>query len=218
MKRFAGLTHVGATVALFLLLVPTANAGFITTLFARDNGGANGGAVYFDLTVGANALTITGLDVNTAESNEVGAFSFFTRSGTAVGNERTAELWTLESTGTIEAKGKDKPSPVTLASSIFLSANTLYGISLVMPTNIGHDYTGRGRNAADLSFSNADLSLSAFSASHSPFNPFGGVFAPRVWNGTLYYTTSAAQVPAPDTLALFALGLAGLGWIRRKQT
>lgn len=216
MKRFADLTHVGATVALFLLLVPTANAGFITTLFARDNGGNKGGAVYFDLTVGANALTITGLDVNTNESNDIGAFSFFTKSGTAVGNERTAELWMLASTGTIEAKGKDNPSPVTLASSIFLSANTLYGISLVMPTDIGHDYTGKGGNAADLSFSNADLSLSAFSASNSPFS--GRAFAPRVWNGTLYYTTSAAQVPAPDTLALFGLGLAGLGWIRRKQT
>ena len=39
--------------------------GQLTTLFATDNNGSPGGAVYFDVTVAANTLSVTGFDINT---------------------------------------------------------------------------------------------------------------------------------------------------------
>src|SRR5205823_12092865 len=46
-----------------------APGGQITTLFASNNNGSNGGAVYFDLTVAANPISITSLDLNTASTS-----------------------------------------------------------------------------------------------------------------------------------------------------
>lgn len=40
----------------------------------------------------------------------------------------------------------------------------------------------------------------------------GGLFSPGSW----FFYTGNGEVPAPATLALFGLGLAGLGWSRRK--
>src|SRR5258708_32829789 len=44
------------------------SAGQITTLFASNNFGNPGGANYFDLTVASSPITITALDINTAET------------------------------------------------------------------------------------------------------------------------------------------------------
>ena len=45
---------------------PTCTPAQITTLFASNNNGNPGGANYFDLTVAANPITVTALDINTA--------------------------------------------------------------------------------------------------------------------------------------------------------
>ena len=44
----------------------TPGGGQITTLFASNNNGSPGGANYFDVTVAANPITVTALDINTA--------------------------------------------------------------------------------------------------------------------------------------------------------
>jgi len=46
----------------------------------------------------------------------------------------------------------------------------------------------------------------------------GGVYSISGWNVDDLQITAAGAVPTPATLALFSLGLAGLGWSRRKKS
>ncbi len=180
----------------------------LTTLFLSNNGGSAGGAVYFDVTVGANNLTVTGFDTNTALAGG-GAFGFtvFTHATTAVGQE-AAGGWTQVATGTGAGAGQDLPSPVAMNNTFVLNASTSYGIALVMGTQAGHRYTnGTGANQ---NYSNADLTINLGTASNVPFTT--PIFSPRVWNGTIYYSTA---VPEPATFAV--IGLGALALIRRRR-
>lgn len=58
------LTLAVAAIGLPFISPAPAHSASITTLFASDNGGKVGGAVYFDLTTMGNALTITGFETN----------------------------------------------------------------------------------------------------------------------------------------------------------
>jgi len=71
--------------------------GSLQTLFGSDNGGSNGGAVYFDVTIGAEDINLTDIDLNT---DEPGAFTVdvYTTPTTYVGNEGNAGAWTMVAT------------------------------------------------------------------------------------------------------------------------
>lgn len=168
-------------------------SGSLQTLFARNNGGNFGGAVYFDVTVGPNPISINAFDTNT---NETGAFTIdvYTTPGTSVGNETNPGAWTLAAVGSGTALGLDQPSNAVLDVPINLSAGTSYGIAIVMDASHGHDYTnGDGTNE---NYSNADLSIALGGASNVPFS--GTIFSPRIWNGTIYYGSAGTPVPSLD--------------------
>lgn len=190
-------------------LAATASAQSITTLFERNNSGANGGAVYFDLTVGANPIRITGFDTNTVDEVTFG-WEVFTRLGGGLGQHLAGD-WTSVTTGTGQGMGVDIPSPVALDNSFLLEAGAKYGIALVMGAEARHDYSGTRSSPLPgmLQYSNADLTLDLGDASNEPFS--GSAFNPRIWNGTIYYDV----IPAPASLAL--LGLGGLAATRRRR-
>jgi len=170
--------------------------GNITTIFQTNNGGANGGAVYFDVTVGADDINITDIDINT---DEAGAFTMdvYTLVGTYVGNTGSAGPWTLSATGSGTAAGVDLPSNAVLDVPVVLSAGTTYGMALVLDATHGHSYSGTGTDPApgQTSYSNADVTLSLGSASNAPFN--GSPFTPRIFNGNINYTVGT---PASTTI------------------
>jgi hypothetical protein len=186
----------------------------LTTLYAANNSGSFGGAVYFDVQVAGNNLDITGFDINT---NEAGVafnnFQVWILPGlTSVGNQSNGSPWVQVATGSGTGAGLNQPTAVTLSNSFTLDANTLYGMALVAGSNIGHDYTnGTGTNQF---FSNSDLSLTLGSATNVPFS--GSAFSPRVFNGTVYYQISA--IPEPSTVILLG-GMIGLiaGCHRRRR-
>ena len=157
----------------------------LTTLFARDNGGSLGGAVFFDITVGPNPITITGYDTNTGELVPFGWEVFVTAAGgTSFGNALNPGVWTSVTTGSGQGMGNDNPSPVSINTSFTLAEGTTYGMALVMGPEAGHVYTnGTGANQ---SYSNADIALSLGQGQNTPFS--SPPFMPRVWNGTIYYT------------------------------
>jgi hypothetical protein len=203
-----------ASVAVAMLaaagLAATASAQSITTLFNSNNGGSAGGAVYFDITVGANPIRITGLDTNTSATVAFG-WTVYTAPGTSVGFETSPGSWTQVSTGTGQGMGTDIPSPVTLDNSFVLDAGTSYGLAFVIGSEASHRYSGTGSSPSpgELQYSNADVTLDLGSATNVPFS--GSPFRPRVWNGTIYYEV----IPAPASLAL--LGLGGLAATRRRR-
>ncbi|QIE59135.1 HYR domain-containing protein [Rasiella rasia] len=171
--------------------------GSITTLFDSNNGGSNGGAVYFDIAVDAGGdVTLTDLDLNTEEG---GAFTveMYTLVGTSVGNEGNAGAWTLAATGSGTASGTlNVPSNAVLDTQVVLTAGTTYGVALVMDATHGHSYSGTGTDPSPgmLMYSNSHMTLSLGSGSNAPFD--GAPFTPRIWNGTLnYLANSTTPVP-----------------------
>lgn len=201
-----------ALVALALSAFVGAQAQSITTLFNRNNGGSNGGAVYFDVVVGANDLEITAYDTNTADLVTFG-WAVWTFNGSYVGNTGSSAGWTQVSTGTGTGAGVNLPSPVVLNNTFVLNANTTYGMALVIGPEAGHDYSGTGTSPLPgaLQYSNADVTLNLGSAGNVPFS--GSVFTPRIWNGTMYYNV----VPEPATFVAVALGVMVLGFSRRRR-
>ncbi|WP_395146487.1 PEP-CTERM sorting domain-containing protein [Armatimonas sp.] len=205
----------GTLAALTLLglagLPHTAQAQSLTTFFTSDNFNIVGGGVFFDLNVtAAGGITVTSLDtnVNTFEAPVTSNLEVWTRSGTATGFQTAAAGWTLVSSGSGTTAAQGSPTSVNV-SDFFLAS----GVTGVAIRNV--NYRARYTNGANV-FSNADLSLTAGSASNT-FLVAGTVFSPRTWNGTIFYTGGAAAAPEPGTLALLALGIVGGVVVRRRK-
>src|SRR5690554_43211 len=157
--------------------------GSLTTMFASGNNGSPGGAVYFDVTVGPNDLEVTEIDINTADSGSF-TMSVYTLVGSYVGNEDNTAAWgTADAIASGTGAGQNSPSNAVLDNPSTLTANTTYGMALVLDGTHSHYYTnGDGSNQ---NFSNADLSMALGSASNTPFTT--PIFSPRIFNGTLHY-------------------------------
>lgn len=205
-----------AAAAFAIVVSGQAQAASITTTFASNNGGRNGGVVYFDLNVlNSGGITIERLLTNASETFTGGSLSVYTRAGTASGFQSSTAGWTLASSGVGDSAGENNPTAFDVAD--FSLAFGLTGIALVSDANAwAHRYTTG--NGANQSYSNADLSLAFGSASNAPFST--GLYQPRVWNGTIEY--SVAPVPLPASFVLLGAGLGGLGLIgtrrRRRET
>ncbi|MCA8965354.1 MAG: S8 family serine peptidase [Planctomycetes bacterium] len=158
-------------------------ASSLPTIFATDNGGAVGGAVYFDLQFNQDTHW-SGVDVNTDVA--VGTdliVDVYLRTGTHVGFEGSTAGWTARTTGHGVAAGVDQPSRIFFNEPLFLSGVPL-GICLVA-RNFNHRYTnGTGTNQ---SYNDAHVSLSLGTASNVPFTT--PTISPRVANVAVYYRT-----------------------------
>ncbi len=177
----------------------------LTTLFAAGNGGALGGAVYFDVNV-LNDITLTGLYVHTAETGAFTADIYTIVGGTYVGNQTNAGAWTLLGTVSGTAQGLGTPSEGTFGSSIALSGGTNYAMAVVMDASHGHDYTnGNGSNQF---YSNGDVEISLGSATNVPFT--GSVFNPRIFNGGVIYEALISGGPQDALLECSDIGQVGI--------
>jgi hypothetical protein len=158
--------------------------GAVTSFFDSNNGGAAGGAVYFDIEVGSSAIRVTGLqtNVNAAFGSSFDMDVYIVEGGSA-GNQTNMGAWTLVDSGSGTTGPVDTATQVSLSSGFELDADTTYGVALVMDSTVGHSYTnGTGGNQ---SFSNSDITVSLGTASNAPFT--APLFDPRVWNGTVQY-------------------------------
>jgi hypothetical protein len=171
--------------------------GSIATLFAGGNGGNQGGAVYFDITVGASDIDVLTLDMNTPDP---GAFTMdvYVFEGTYVGNEANPAPWgTAVAIGSGTGAGAGVASTATLDNPITMSAGATYAVALVFDASHAHQYTnGDGTNQ---NYTNADITLDLGSGSNLPF--VGPTFNPRVWNGGVGYCVDNGGPTDNDTCA-----------------
>jgi hypothetical protein len=162
----------------------------LTTLFVSNNGGSVGGGVYFDLTVAAGGVTVTGLDINTGSAaNTAGTIEFWIRPGqTHIGNLASTAGWINYATGPILAAGLNLPTNCVFTTPAPLPAG-LYGVA-IRHIGVGARYTnGTGSNQ---NYSNAELALAAGSAGNAFLT--GASIAARVFNGSIHYTNGSANV------------------------
>lgn len=154
----------------------------LSTLFAANNGGSVGGAVYFDVTV-SNAVIIQGFETNfdNAVGTAIGLDFYMTAAGSSyVGNEANPAAWTLVESGVGVSSGLNVPSVVPLNNAVTVTPGT-YGFALVAIGD-GHRYTSSPNPSF---FSDSFLSITLGAASNVPFT--GTPFSPRGWNGSICY-------------------------------
>ena len=143
-----------ACVAVLVTSAGQVQAAIITTLFAADNGGNNGGAVYFDIDVlNPAGITIEKIFTNSS-ATVLGSMDIYTRSGTSSGFQSSLVGWTLVSSGTGTLAGVDNPSEFNVTD--FSLGFGVTGIAIDASSSWEHQYTdGTGSNQF---YSNADLS------------------------------------------------------------
>lgn len=170
----------------------------ICTQYARNNGGSDGGAVYFDLDITNPAgVTLTGLDSNVDDAAGTTGITMdvYCKTGSHVGSEANRAAWQFVGTSApATAAGVDNGTPFDIPD-MYLPMGQ-YALALVLSSTTGHDYTGTGSPPVTVVTGN-DITLTTGAASNVPFT--GSAFFSREWNGCLYYavgsTTSASLTP-----------------------
>jgi hypothetical protein len=151
----------------------------LSTVFATNNNGSPGGAVYFDVTPTTN-LYLQGLEVNTSlAAGSPISIDLYYRNGTYSGFEGSSAGWMARTCGHGVSAGVDLPSHVDFDAGLYLPASTTYGLAVVA-RNFSHSYTN-GANT----YSNADLACTLGSATNVPFT--GSPYTPRTANMNLVY-------------------------------
>lgn len=199
-------TLAAAVLACCATLAASAQAAVVTTTFASNNG-ARGNV--FDVIV-TNPLTISAFDINLDAGLTKEIFVYY-RSGSWVGFETNLAGWLLAGSTTVTSAGLDMPTFVDIADFALGSGTSALYIATDGTTSGAIRYT-----TGSTSYGNGDLTIQAGAGT---FGAPGSAIAgqPRVWNGSIYYTTNAAQVPEPGSLALAGVALVGLLAARQRR-
>ena len=179
-----------------LALAATVSAQSLSTTFANNNGGAVGGAVYFDLNV-VGLVTITDLDLNFGSAaGTTGTITVYAiPGGTYVGNQANPAAWQLFGTSnTITSAGPGQPSLVTFPGGGLPPIGPGPGGCAIVANGLAHAYTNG--TTTQTTFTSPFLDLIAGSASNVPFT--APTFNPRIVNTNIRYSPGAGT-PATNT-------------------
>jgi hypothetical protein len=178
----------------------------INTTLASNNGGSDGGTIFFDVTTGVRSIEVTHFNLNihfngnsnnatTTEADDFFNFEVFVRPGTAAGAQSNQALWTKVADGAGMPRLQDEYSHGALRNTFTLPGSQSFGMAIVFDSGAGHRYTnGTGSNET---YSNADLSITGISASNTAF---GTNIANRVFNGGIGYRLNQSGGQCLETL------------------
>jgi V8-like Glu-specific endopeptidase len=156
----------------------------LESLFASNNGGSAGGAVYFNVQVAGTAdLEVSHILQNTGAVGASFNVAIYLTPTTHVGKELIPGQWTLAATGSGASEAENTPSLVALSNRFTLEAGRSYGVAIVS-NGLGHEYTdGTGANEV---YNNANLIMTFGRAGNAAFTaPL--ITGERVWNGRFCY-------------------------------
>ena len=164
---------------LSLSFTPVAQAysDSITTTYAAGNWHSGN---MFDVTASGPAdITITGFDIHVTDVAAV-SIDVFYKSGTHSGFEKDPGFWTPLGSAKVTGAGPGNPTAVNIGGLTIPSGET-YGIYVTRTDGGALEYTD-GANT----YSNSAITIDTGTGNGFPF---GDVFTPRTWNGTIYYET-----------------------------
>ncbi len=152
------------------------NPGNIVTTYAGGNGQSGN---MFDVVAlsNINVLSFDGnLDVGTH------TVEIYYKVGTHVGFEGTSSAWTLIGSTPVTSVAADAPTAIPLPFNVSIPAGQTYAF-YVTTTLSGIGYTnGTTLGAVYVQDAHTQV-LEGVGVAY----PFGSVYSPRVWNGTVYY-------------------------------
>ena len=176
--------------------------GSLPTHFNAGNGFAGN---TFDITPNVD-IEITGMDFHARNLNLYDIDVYY-KLDTSVGFEQIASAWTLLGSATgIQGNGSGVGSFADLSGNgVVFSAGQKYGIYMDNSnySTSGGIYYTNGVTTPE-TYSNADVTLEAYSGTQSPAFTGGAPFTPRIWNGTLYYDGGAGSGPSIEVRNLVA--------------
>ena len=149
----------------------------LTTTFTGGTYGAGGNM--FDVMPLSGIVTINRFDLNfNAAAGTVVPVRAYYKIGSYSGSEATPSAWTLLGSYSVTSAGPGMPSSMPVANLALASGQT-YGIYLTTTDGTSFLYTSSAKT-----YSNIDLQVTLGAGI---FYPFGTLYAPRTWNGTIYY-------------------------------
>lgn len=154
----------------------------LTTTFAGGNG-QNGNM--FDV-VALRNVAVHGFDLNLDPGTWNLEVYAVTGGGTCIGKEANASAWTLVgSAAGVVATAANVATPLPIAIDTLVRAGQTQGFYVTVTNGVAINYTD-GTTLGAVYAQDDDLQILE---GHGVAYPFAGTFTPRIWNGTLHYTS-----------------------------
>lgn len=181
---------------LFLMLtINLVQAQSLTTIYLTNNGLNGAGGNQFDVTNNSNqTITIESFDGHYEPQGAMDNFEVWFKVGTHEGFETNSAAWILLGTANdISIAGLNAPTHIPIGG-LAINPGETYGFYITSTINAGVRYlNGTGTET----FTDGNLLIDCTSGSGVSY-PFQNNFQPRIWNGTIYYSSGIATAPAND--------------------
>jgi len=201
------MKQLALAASLALAFCAGAQAAVLTTTFDYDR--AQNGNM-FDVVTKGSALTITGFDLNLDNGSHT--IEIYRKDGSWLGAPNDRNAWSMVDNLTVTGNGAGLATFLDTAD-FELGATSTTGLYITVSSG-GYMYYTSG---TDIGNAAAQDDFMAILEGAGKSYAFGDTYAPRIWNGSIYYQPASNDVPEPGSLALFGLGMAGLGMLRRRK-
>jgi hypothetical protein len=197
-RRFAMLARrfIVSTVAVMAMAVPCVGirGDSLTTLY---NPTSHERGNMFDVTTFDAPVRMTSLDIHTQDTTGNRTLQVYTRPGTYVGHESSSAGWTLHSlVPGITGQGHYTPTSVDI-HDLYLPAGTTTGLYVTFESgNLG--YTNPVNAPGTLTTYGGPANHLQLDLGAGLTYPFGTLYSPRIWNGTVHYDVLDAMPGLPQ--------------------